>query len=142
MIYWDWVPRERVGPFRFGCPAGITIKQFGLFMIEKDIPSAYWETYAIPGYESRIMVEESRITGVLCCDELLYKSNNLIGFPFQWMPAELGLGYSFEPNVGLGCAIHYDCMGATFWIVDNLVQSVTCEGRENGDAVSDRENNT
>ena len=126
MINWTWIPGKCVDGFRFGDPSEQVIRAHGLQKLEPDVPEAYWDTYEIPGFESRVMVEEDTISGILCCDQLTFKGTNLIGITPSCLRLRLGTEDFLEENVGLGCATHYGSLGATFWIVDGVVDSVTC----------------
>lgn len=128
MLSWSWEPGLSVGPFRFGEDSGKVIREFGLVKLDPDVPSAYWDTYEIPDHESRIMVQEAKLSGVLCCDHLILSDKELLGMPLSWLRVLLGTEDRFEPNVGLDCAAHYDRLGATFWIVDKRVDTVSTWG--------------
>ncbi len=52
------MPGESVGVFRIGEIADALIASLGLRKLEPDVPGAYWDTYEIPGMESRVMVED------------------------------------------------------------------------------------
>jgi hypothetical protein len=131
MLIWDLVPRVSIGPFRFGCPAMEVIERYGLRKLERDCPTAYWETYELPGWESRIMVEDDEIAGVLCCDSCVYNGAELLGLTFAEAREHLGPEDGLGEGIGLGRSAYYARLGLTLWIdeADNI-ESATCESAD------------
>ena len=126
LLTWTWNPGVSVGEFRFGDSAERIIAEIGVRNIDSDEPWYYWETYEIFGYESRFFVEETKITDILSCDQLFINGKNLIGMLLAELREELGMEDRFEEDVGLDWASYYNRLGATFWIVDDVIDSITC----------------
>jgi hypothetical protein len=125
-ISWLWVPGLSVGPFQFGDVAASVIRSHRLVKLERDYANASWDTYEVPGCESRVSVENGEISGVLCCDSLKYKEVDLLGRTPEEIRALLGHEDELEENVGLGEALYYDELGLTLFVANGVSRSATC----------------
>lgn len=124
---WEWRPGRSVGPFRFGSDANAVIERFGLCKLEPDCPGAYWETYEIPGHESRISTEGGKISSINCWDRLSYKGFDLLTLTINEARAILGPEEQAE-SVGEGAmAVYYNSLGLTLWTSDGKIESATCD---------------
>lgn len=130
LLSWVWVPGKRVGPFQFGEKARIVVEKYGLIKLEADSPVAYWETYAVPEYESRVFVENGEVVSVLCGDSLVYEGVELLGLPLGRVREVLGQESQLEKNVGVGDAVYHDRLGLTLWIANGVVRTATCDPLE------------
>src|ERR1700675_2714270 len=105
--FWHWVPGKSIGPFTFGERVEQYVAEYGLRKRRPDCSIADWETYEFPGFESWIVVEKGRITGVHCVDKVEYRDSDLIGMPSSDVRELLGKEEEKEENVGFGYALYY-----------------------------------
>jgi len=126
--FWDWIPGESVGPFRFGEPAASLIEFYELIKQEPDCSIAYWESYEIPGWESSITVEDERVSSVDCWDSCLIDGNELLGLPFGDARELLGQEDGLGEGIGAGYAAYYGRLGLTLWVDEcGIIRAATCE---------------
>ena len=87
-----------------------------------------WETYEIPGYESRVYVEDGRVDRIGCYDELIFKGTNIIGLSLSEFRALFGpedeIGEEFDGEV----PVEFEKVGLQVWLRDDVVQCVICSG--------------
>lgn len=115
-----------MGPFYFGADANPVISWLKLQKLDPDYEGADWDTYEVPTLESRIMVETGLVSGVLCCDRLIYNGKNLLGLPLGEIRSILGPEDSITENISLGEAVYYKQLGLTLWLAGGVVRSATC----------------
>jgi hypothetical protein len=125
-ISWDWIPGVSVGPFGFGNEAATPVARFGLVKLEPDCAGADWDTYEMPRRESRVMIHDGKIRGVLCCDRLTYQGEDLLGQTLDGIRRLLGNEDEVEKDAGLGEAVYYYRIGLTLWFAEGVVRSATC----------------
>ena len=123
---WSWDPGESVGPFRFGTSSEEYAAHFGLELLEPDSPAADWQTWAIPGYESRVLFDTFGLKGVLCKDSLIFRGTELLGIEFEAFRELVGKEDEREPDIAMQAAAYYFKLGATCWLVNGAVVGVTC----------------
>lgn len=127
-ISWLWIPGRSVGPFHLGYPVDKFISKYNLVRLEeREYLKEDWETYEIPGYETRIHAENSIITNVLCYDSLLYEGRDIIGLTLDEVRLILGTEDDIERDSGLWDAAYYGRLGLTLWIRDGVVESAACD---------------
>jgi hypothetical protein len=127
-LRWSWIPGKSVGPFSFGELVDTAIRDFGLVRLsEEGYLTDDWDTYEIPGYESRVFVVNGVIENVLCCDSLLYKGSDLIGLTLVEATSVLGKEDEVKKDMGPWDAVYYFESGLTLWIANGVVESATCE---------------
>lgn len=125
---WDWIPGESVGPFRFGDPVADLIELYNLVKLEPDCSVTFWDSYEMPGWESRIAVEDERVSSVCCWDSCLFDGNELLGMPFIVARELLGPEDGLGEGIGSGQAAYYDRLGLTLWVeASGIIVSATCE---------------
>jgi hypothetical protein len=125
-ISWHWVPGESVGPFHFGDNAEPCIRELRLVKLEPDCSTADWETYEIPGCESRLYVDDGIITDVLCCDSLIYRDSDLLSLTLDELRILLGREDELQKNFGPWDAVYYHGLGLTVCVSDGGVATATC----------------
>ena len=112
LVVWSWVPGKSVGPFSLRERADTIIRDFVLVRFSADDPTDDWDTYEVPGYESRVFVENGVIASVLCCDSLLYDGSDLIGLTLVEATSVLGKEDEVKKNMGPWDAVYYFEIGA------------------------------
>jgi hypothetical protein len=124
--YWRWIPGVSVGPFTFGELAEPYISDFDLQKRDPDCSIAYWENYELPGFESWITVENGRIVGVLCSDEVEYGNNDLIGMHSSDVRELLGTEDNKDEDVGVGYSLEYYALGLTLFVEEEVIKTAAC----------------
>jgi hypothetical protein len=130
---WGWRPGKSVGPFRFGSDATPAIERFGLRKLEPDCAGAYWDTYEIPGHESRISTEDGKISSVNCWDSLHYQGLDILRLDLDRVRSMLGPEEGAEPVGEDAIAVYYNSLGLTLWIYEGRIESTTCEAESGQD---------
>jgi len=130
-INWVLAVDEGVGPFRFDLSVEEVrelIDEYGLIKIIDDEPSDVidWDTYEIPGCESRIYIRHDGLIDYIgCYDELYFEGSNLIGMTRDELVSLLGeesevedffLFYYPACYYESGLGISYD----EFWVVTSI----------------------
>lgn len=125
---WMWIPGKSVGPFQFGAEARTVIHQFGLRKLEPACLNAFWDTYEIPGLESRISTEQDRISSINCWDRLFYHKVDILTLNLDEVRFILGPEEEAE-SIGETAlmAVYYRHLGLTLWTENGWVNSATCE---------------
>lgn len=125
--FWKWMPGESVGPFHFGSDADTVVHRFGLRKLEPDCPGADWETYEIPGYDSRLSAEEGKIISINCWDSLYYHDLDLLGLDIDQVRSIFGVEDRLDPLGDTGMsAVYYGSLGLTLWLEGWMVKSASC----------------
>lgn len=129
-INWIWNPGQSIGPFYFGDRSEGVIDRLGLIKLEPDCVGAYWDSYAIPGYESLVTIKEDKITSVSCWDQVLLDGSlNLLGLHLDQVRRLLGPEDAFEEHKYIqgNFLHHYNSLGLTLFSKDEKVRNADCQ---------------
>ena len=123
---WQWVPGKSVGPFQFGSDANLVIEQFGLRKLEPDCSIADWNSYEIPGCESRISTEDNKISSVSCWDSLYYNERDILNMSLIEARALFGTEEGVKSIGKDAMVLFYDSMGLTLFFDGEWIESAIC----------------
>jgi hypothetical protein len=129
VISWLWVPGESVGPFSFGHNIERIVRDVGLVKLEGEYLREEWDTFAVPGNESRVYADGGVVSSILCCDSLMFGGIEILGLMMDEVRAILGEEDEIRKQMGPWDAVYYYRLGLTLWIADSVVESATCERR-------------
>jgi hypothetical protein len=120
---WQWTPLKSVGDIPFNAVAELILQKYKMKRVESIHGEDEWDTYGIAGGGLEVYVEDSRIEGVGCFDNLYYQGRNIIGMEVDEVKCLLGEpDDTGEKEIG-GRPLYYEKYAASLFEVDGKIVS-------------------
>ena len=143
-IDWTLTIDVGVGPFRFDLSANEVkklIEEYGLIKVINEDPSELidWDSYEIPGLESRVEIRnDGLIDWIDCYDKLYFRDRNLIGMTRDELTSFLGKGIIIGDRCDDDDVVSYEELGIDIFYDESWVaNSVTVSRLEDYEDVID-----
>jgi hypothetical protein len=125
----DWIPLERVGPYRFG--EAIAPEVVGSLKLKERDDQRNWLLYLQSGLAAKatILVENGAVITVNCFEECYYQGTNLLGLSQAQLCALIGEAddselQSVDDEESL--VLYFDKLSLMAWIDHGCVVAVDC----------------